>query len=99
MNKIATYSKWFGALLLTLGASSSLCAQDVIVTEQGKKIAVKVQAVNIEEVHYVPADDPKGPSQIIKTAFIKRIDYADGHRDVFREENPPTMLSSETDDI
>ncbi|MBP5505786.1 MAG: hypothetical protein J6X89_06775 [Bacteroidales bacterium] len=63
-------------------------AQDVITTRKGEDIKAKVVEVGIDEVKYIKADNPDGPTYIIRRGDLLMIRYANGDKDIFYEEKP-----------
>ena len=62
------------AILSTL----SLCAQDIIVTTDAKKIEAKVLEVSKHEIKYKEMDNLDGPSFVLDVSEISSIIYANG---------------------
>lgn len=67
-------SLWMCALL----ATASLWAQDIIVTNDAKKIEVKILEVSKNEIKYKEMDNLNGPTFILDTKEISSIIYSNG---------------------
>jgi len=58
--------------------STSVWAQDIIVTTDAKKIEAKITEVSKSEIRYKEADNLEGPTFVIETKEINSIIYANG---------------------
>lgn len=66
----------FGAIAIIL--AYPMCAQDIIVTLDAKKIEAKITEVSKSEIRYKEADNLEGPTFVIETKEISSIIYANG---------------------
>lgn len=72
--------------LIILFLGITLYAQDVIVTNDGKKIEAKVTEVEVEVIKYKKFGDNDGPTYTMKKTEIATILYENGNVDVFKKE-------------
>lgn len=84
---IANYL-WRGVVLISLifsfiGTTSS---QDVIVTKEGREIECKVLEIALPNVKYRLQNQSDGPTRNMEAAKIFMIKYADGTKELFKEE-------------
>lgn len=73
-------------VLMTLGLSSLLFAQDLIILRDGTEIFSKVISVDISSVVYKKQSNLDGPSYTIGKDEIFMIKYQNGEKDVFKEQ-------------
>lgn len=81
----------FGAIAMIL--STSVWAQDIIVTIDARKIEAKISEVSKSEVRYKEFDNLNGPTFVIETREISSIIYSNGKVVVYNqtsESNQPT---------
>lgn len=76
-------------------ASMMLIAQDIIVTNDAKKIDAKILEVSKSEIRYKESDNLDGPTFILNAEEITSIIYANGDVSIFRYE--PKNTSSQED--
>ena len=67
--------------------TTSLWAQDIIVTNDAKKIDAKILEVSSSEVRYKELDNPKGPIFILRADEINSIIYANGKVVLYNKDN------------
>jgi len=79
---------------------SSVCAQDIIVTTDARKIEAKILEVSLTEIKYKEMDNLDGPTFILGTNNINSIIYANGKVVVYVQEKPQEaqQQSSQTND-
>jgi hypothetical protein len=65
---------------------------DDIVFRDGNEIKAKVTEVTTTEIKYKKCDMPDGPVYIAKKSDVFMIKYANGSRDVFKEEAKPAQV-------
>lgn len=70
--------KLFTLCVSALMAITSICAQDIIVTNDAKKIEAKILEVTTSEIRYKEADNLNGPVFILRTDEINCIIYSNG---------------------
>lgn len=73
-----------------------LKAQDNIILRTGDEIKAKVEEVGIAEIKYKRTDNPTGPLYTIRKSEVLLINYANGTKDVFAQQqttgnNTPAM--------
>ena len=69
--------------ILLVALSVISFAQDIIVTNDARKIEAKILEVSGTEVKYKETDNPEGPTFIISTNDINSIIYANGKVSLF----------------
>lgn len=82
-------------LILLVGLVSILFSftsrgQDVIVMRNGDEVNAKVTEVGQTEIKYVKYDNLTGPTYSVKKSEVFMIRYANGSKDVFKEEKVAT---------
>ena len=65
--------------------SLSLCAADMIVTKDSKKIDAKVLEVSSSEIKYKKKSNLNGPTYVISTSEIQTIIYENGEVEIYEE--------------
>ena len=85
--------------ILLVALSVISFAQDIIVTNDARKIEAKILEVSGTEVKYKETDNPEGPTFIISTNDINSIIYANGKVSLFQqsstEEKDQNSIASE----
>ena len=85
--------------ILLVALSVISFAQDIIVTNDARKIEAKILEVSGTEVKYKETDNPEGPTFIISTNDINSIIYANGKVSLFQqsstEEKDQNNIASE----
>ena len=66
----------FGVVAIIL--STSIWAQDIIITTDAQKIEAKITEVSKSEIRYKEADNLEGPTFVLETTEINSIIYANG---------------------
>lgn len=61
-----------------LMAITSICAQDIIVTKEAKKIEAKITEVSKSEIRYKELDNLEGPTFVLEMTDISSVIYANG---------------------
>ena len=85
--------------LLFLGVFASYFgfSQDTIYTKSGSIITAKVMEINQDEIKYKKSTNPDGPTYVVNKSEVALIEYKNGAKDVFSEENNsngPTVQSN-----
>ena len=75
-------------LVCVLIATTSLWAQDIIVTNDAQKIEAKILEVSKTEVKYKEKSDLNGPTFILETKEISSIVYSNGKVVLYNQEQP-----------
>lgn len=75
------------ALLFVVATTGILHAQDTIYTKNGKTINAKVYEVTQNEVRYQNSSNLEGPMYTIDKSQVSAIEYKNGTKDSFTEEN------------
>ncbi|MBQ7697715.1 MAG: hypothetical protein IJT35_03950 [Paludibacteraceae bacterium] len=65
-----------------------LTAQDIIITNDAKKIESTILEVSKTEIRYKETANPNGPTFVLSTAEISSIIYANGQTQVFSSSTP-----------
>ena len=76
------------AVVLALSA----WADDVIVSVKSERIDAIIQEISDTEVRYKKANNPNGPTFVMKTSEIATIIYSNGEVQVFEHSEQPTSL-------
>ena len=71
-----------------------MLAADVIVTTKSERIDALVQEVSESEIRYKKANNPNGPTFVIKTEDIATVIYANGEVQAFEHARQPQQSSS-----
>ena len=74
--------------LLSISATISLFAQDIIVTNDAKKIEAKILEVSKTEIKYKEADNLEGPTFVLGVEDINSIIYSNGKVALYNQETP-----------
>lgn len=85
----------FATVLLSLSAM----AQDIIVTNDARKIDGKVIEVSKSEIKYKTSDNPDGPLYVLETREINCIIYANGKVELFNNRSEDRMATVDFDSI
>jgi hypothetical protein len=83
--------KFFVLLTALLCSASAVWSQDVIVLKNAEEIKALVQEVGLIEVKYKKYENANGPSYTLLKADIFMIKYANGEKDVFKDEPAPAV--------
>jgi hypothetical protein len=75
-------------LFLFLVASQCVFGQDIITTKDKKQLNVKVIEQAEKSVKYRMPDYEDGPLLMMKTKYIRKIEYKNGHTDLMGYQNP-----------
>lgn len=75
-----------------------ISAQDVIVKKDGSTILSKVIEVNNSDVKYKKHSNPKGPTYTIAKSKILAINYQNGDKDTFDDQQSEYVSSSQVSD-
>ena len=70
-------------------AMASLCAQDVIITNDAQKIDAKIIEVSKTEIKYKEKDNLDGPTFVMETTEISSIIYATGKVVLYNQQSLP----------
>ena len=81
-------------LLLAMLAVLSSSAQDVIVKKDGSTILSKVLEVNPADIKYKKFNNPNGPIYTIDKSEIMSINYENGDKDIFTNDNANAALTN-----
>jgi uncharacterized protein (TIGR02145 family) len=73
-------------LIIVFAIGSDAFAQDVIVLKNGDEIKAAVSLINTEAVTYKKFENLTGPDYSIKKSEVFMIKYANGTKDVFKEQ-------------
>ena len=98
LNKMKTMYKTILFLAAFCVSAATAFAQDIITLKSGEDIQATVQEVGIGEVKYKNFDNPDGPSYTIKKSDVFMIRYANGSKDVFKDEAPTNQAVVGTDE-
>ena len=77
-----------------LGVAQVVSAQDVIVKKDGSTILSKVLEINTADVKYKKFSNQNGPTYTINKSDILAINYENGDKDTFENENNVNMSTS-----
>jgi hypothetical protein len=96
--------KFFVLLTALLCSAGAVWSQDVIVLKNAEEIKALVQEVGLTEVKYKKYGNADGPTYTLLKADIFMIKYANGEKDVFKNEpvapsvtpNAPSVSTPET---
>lgn len=91
-NKIKKAMKTLFSLAI-LFFSFKVFSQDSIILHSGQVIAGKVSEITQSEVKYRKAGNPDGPLYVISKNDISVIEYKNGSRDIFSQDNAATNSS------
>jgi hypothetical protein len=83
-------------VLMAFFFTANLFAQDVIVLTNAQRIDAIVLEIGINEVKYVKANNPNGPTFLVPKTDINCIIYANGDIDTFNEEKKATSQKNTT---
>ena len=78
-----------------LMAITSICAQDIIVTKDAKKIDAKILEVSTSEIRYKELDNLNGPIFILRVDEINSIIYANGKVVLYNQESEKIVSDEE----
>lgn len=78
--------KKFLVFLMSLVASITASAQDVIVKNDNSTILCRIVEVNNNEVVYLKWSDLNGPRYVMDSSLIANINYQDGRQDKFNQQ-------------
>lgn len=67
-------------------ATFTLAAQDTIITRAGEVIPAKVYEITPTEIKYKKPTNPDGPMYVTSKEDVAVIEYKNGSKDVFRQE-------------
>ena len=81
-------------VLVLLGFSLIISAQDVIVMKDGATVISKVEEITPTYIKYRKASNLQGPIYSIKLSDVNAINYENGQRDVFADPNHSDINSS-----
>jgi len=79
----------------TLMAITSICAQDIIVTKDAKKIDAKILEVSTSEIRYKELDNLNGPTFILRADEINSITYANGKVVLYNQKSEQIVSEEE----
>ncbi len=85
-------------LLFAMLAALSVKAQDVIVMKDGDEVNAKVLSLNDSDVSYKKWENQEGPTYTTSKSKIFMIKYANGYKEVFKDElaaEQPTQTAAE----
>ena len=82
--------------VITMILSTSICAQDIIVTLDARKIEAKISEVSKSEIRYKEFDNLDGPTFVMETKEISSIIYSNGKVVVY---NQPSETSQPTESV
>lgn len=83
-------------VLLAVLITSSAFAQDIIVTNDGKKINSKVTEINENDIRYKDFENLEGPAYTLKKSEIASILYENGQVEIFNLNTasvPPPLIT------
>lgn len=83
MNKLRINLLGIGLMLFSITATF---AQDIITLKNGDDIKGLVQEIGETDIKYKKYENPKGPNYTLKKSEILMIRYANGTKDIFKEE-------------
>lgn len=75
-------------LLILIGFTGTLSAQDIIMLKDGSEITAKIIRVGDNEVEFKKWENQDGPTFAKKTTDVFMIKYANGQKEVFNKETP-----------
>jgi len=78
----------FILVVATLLSVAGAWAQDIITLRNGDDIEALVQEIGTDDVKYKKFENPNGPNYTLKKSEIFLIRYANGSKDVFKDEAP-----------
>ena len=79
--------------IMTIVSVLSLYSQDVIVKRDGSTILSKVLEVNPESVKYKKTSNIEGPIYSINISDIFSINYANGEKELFSQDNQGSSIT------
>ena len=94
-----TFNKIIVSLILLM-VCSAIYAQDIIVTNESKRIDAKIIEVSKSEIRYKESDNLEGPTFVLETQDIHTIIYANGkvklyHQDAPKEQSLPDQIPAQ----
>ena len=76
------------AALLTLGATGTLSAQDLIVKRDASQVEARVLEISPEQIRYKRFSNPDGPTYVLPVGDVAYIRYTNGETDTFGPVQP-----------
>ena len=85
------------ACVCALMAISSIFAQDIIVTNDAKKIEAKILEVSKSEIRYKEQDNLDGPTFVLETNEISSIIYSNGKVVLYNQSNNSNVQANDSE--
>lgn len=76
--------------------TTTIFSQDIITKKTGEEISAKITDVTHTEIKYKKSDNSEGPSFSILKSEVLMIKYANGTKEIFKEEIQPQVNTNDT---
>lgn len=83
--------------IMALLCAGHICASDVIVTKEAKKIDAKILEVSSDEIKYKKKSNPNGPTFVINTSEIQTVIYDNGEVEIFKDKEEKQSVATEAE--
>jgi hypothetical protein len=88
-------NRFAGTIICALVAIVSICAQDIIITNDAQKIEAKILEVSKTEIKYKEMDNLEGPTFVLETQEISTVIYANGKVVLYNQQQQPQQLQQQ----